>query len=65
MSGEDLTLDSFSGTILSAWMAANAILGYDFLDYLFLDKNVTHDIAALLEYGDHDEEMLPVDNYIE
>ena len=48
--GEDLTLgDSFSGAIVGAWLAANAVVGYGTLDLLFLEKNITADLERFLD----------------
>ena len=33
-------------------MAANAVMGYSAVDYLFLNKNITSDIAQYLEEPD-------------
>ena len=50
MGGEDLTLgDSFSGSIVGAWLAANAVVGYGTLDLLFLEKNITSDLERFLD----------------
>ena len=48
--GSDLTVgDSFSGSILGGWLVANALCGYDSIDYLFLQKNITADLQQFLE----------------
>jgi hypothetical protein len=48
--GSDLTVgDSFSGSILGGWLVANALCGYDSIDYLFLQKNITFDLQQFLE----------------
>jgi hypothetical protein len=48
--GSDLTIgDSFSGSILGGWLVANALCGYDSIDYLFLQKNITSDLQHFLE----------------
>jgi hypothetical protein len=48
--GSDLTIgDSFSGSILGGWLVANALCGYDSIDYLFLQKNITADLQRFLE----------------
>jgi len=48
--GADLTVgDSFSGSIAGAWLAANAIMGYSFIDQLYLGKNITSDLGQFLE----------------
>lgn len=40
--------DSFSGSIVGAWLAANAVVGYGTLDLLFLEKNITSDLERFL-----------------
>ena len=48
--GSDLTVgDSFSGSIVGAWLAANAVVGYGTLDLLFLEKNITSDLERFLD----------------
>ena len=48
--GAELTVgDSFSGSIVGGWLAANAIMGYSFLDHLYLKKNITSDLEQFLE----------------
>ena len=48
--GSDLTVgDSFAGSILGGWLVANALCGYDSIDYLFLQKNLTADLQRCLE----------------
>mmetsp|Transcript_33047 Transcript_33047/g.64646 ORF Transcript_33047/g.64646 Transcript_33047/m.64646 type:complete len:1144 (-) Transcript_33047:74-3505(-) len=48
--GSDLTIgDSFSGSIVGGWMAANAVMGYSFIDHLYLKKNITSDLEQFLE----------------
>ena len=48
--GSDLTIgDSFSGSLLGGWLVANALCGYDTIDYLFLQKNITADLQQCLE----------------
>jgi hypothetical protein len=51
-----LTVESFNGSIVGGWLAANAIMGYTWMDYLFLQKNVTSDIIRCLEPPDIPEE---------
>jgi len=49
MGGSDLTVgDSFSGAMVGGWMAANAVLQYSFIDYLYLEKNITNDLSQFL-----------------
>lgn len=47
--GSDLTVESTSGAMVGGWLAANAVTGYTWMDYLFLQKNVTSDIVRHLE----------------
>jgi hypothetical protein len=48
--GSDLTVgDSFSGSIAGAWLAANAINRYSFIDQLYLRKNITSDLRQFLD----------------
>ena len=48
--GSDLTVaDSASGSIVSGWLAANAIIGYSFIDHLYLKKNITTDLQQFLD----------------
>jgi hypothetical protein len=48
--GSDLTVgDSFSGSLVGGWLVANALCGYNTIDYLFLQKNITSDIQRFLE----------------
>lgn len=48
--GSDLTVaDSTSGSIVSGWLAANAIMGYSFIDHLYLKKNITTDLQQVLD----------------
>lgn len=41
--------DSTSGALVGGWMAANAIMGYSFIDHLYLKKNITSDLQQFLE----------------
>eukprot|EP00535_Pseudo-nitzschia_heimii_P005499 CAMPEP_0197186350 /NCGR_PEP_ID=MMETSP1423-20130617/13745_1 /TAXON_ID=476441 /ORGANISM="Pseudo-nitzschia heimii, Strain UNC1101" /LENGTH=980 /DNA_ID=CAMNT_0042637637 /DNA_START=119 /DNA_END=3061 /DNA_ORIENTATION=- len=51
--GSDLTIgESFSASLVGGWLAANAVVGYQPLDLIYLDKNITTDIAAHLEPAD-------------
>ena len=46
MGGSDLTVgESFSGSIVGGWLAANEIIGYSPIDLLFLRKNVSSDLS--------------------
>lgn len=59
--GSDLTVESFNGSMVGGWLAANAVTGYNWVDYLFLQKNVTTDIVRYLDPPDvPDEEDLAV-----
>lgn len=40
--------DSFAGSIVSGWLAANAIVGYSPLDLLFLKKNISSDLEQYI-----------------
>jgi hypothetical protein len=51
--GSDLTVgESFNGSIVGGWLAANAVMGYNAIDYLFLQKSITADIVRYLESPD-------------
>ena len=67
--GSDLTVgDSFSASLVGGWLAANAVAGYQTLDLLYLDKNISSDIAAYLELPeipDEGKEDLAVDYVVE
>lgn len=41
--------ESFGGSIVGGWLAANAVMGYSAIDHLFLQKNITTDIEHHLE----------------
>mmetsp|Transcript_27009 Transcript_27009/g.30898 ORF Transcript_27009/g.30898 Transcript_27009/m.30898 type:complete len:971 (+) Transcript_27009:383-3295(+) len=59
--GSDLTVgDAFSPSIVGGWLAANAVLGYSFFDYLFLEKNITNDLARFLPASSSGEEDIAV-----
>merc|ERR1711937_561470 len=48
--GSDLTIgECFSASLVGGWLAANAVAGYQPYDLLYLDKNISSDIAAFLE----------------
>jgi hypothetical protein len=50
LGGSDLTVgDSFAGSVVGGWLAANAVIGYSTLDHLFLGKNITSDLEQSLE----------------
>lgn len=47
--GNDLTVgSSFSGGIVGAWLAANAVCGYSSIDHLILQKNITTDLERFM-----------------
>ena len=62
MGSPDLTVgDSFSGSIVAGWLAANAVVGYSAVDYLFLEKNVTSDLEQFMVLPNlSDEQCLAV-----
>jgi len=48
--GSDLTVgDSLSGSIVGGWLAANAVMDYNFIDYLFLEKHIVSDLALFMQ----------------
>ena len=52
MGGSELTVGgSFSASTVGSWLAANAVLGYDAFDHLYLEKNVTSDLERILGGG--------------
>ena len=49
MGGSDLTVgESFGGSIVAAWLAANAVMGYNAIDYVLLQKNITSDLEKFI-----------------
>jgi len=47
--GSDLTIgDSFSASIIGGWMAVNAVIKYNFMDHMVLQKTITSDLAQFL-----------------
>lgn len=44
-----MTVESFSGGMSGGWLTANAVMKYQWFEYLFLQKNITNDIARCLE----------------
>lgn len=49
LGGSDLTVgDSFSGSIVGGWLAANSIIGYSPIDLLYLKKNISFDLANFM-----------------
>jgi hypothetical protein len=57
--GSDLVIgDSFSADTVGAWLVANAVCGYNAIDYLLLQKNITSDLARfMVQPVYHDEEQ--------
>ena len=50
--GSDLTVgDSLSGSIVGGWLAANAVMDYNFIDYIFLEKHIVSDLALFMKNG--------------
>lgn len=50
MGGTDLTMgSSFSGAIVAGWLVSNAVIGYSFLDQMFLDKDIITDLIQNME----------------
>ena len=50
MGGPDITIgDSFSGSIVAGWLAANAVMGYSFFDQMFLEKDIISDLVKFME----------------
>ena len=48
--GSDLTVgDSLSGSIVGGWLAANAVMDYNFVDYIFLEKHIVSDLALFMK----------------
>jgi hypothetical protein len=55
--GSDLTVgESFGGSLVGGWLAANAVMGYSPIDHLFLNKNITSDLSRYLEEPDIPDE---------
>jgi len=49
MGGSDLTVgDSFSGSIVGGWLAANEVIGYSPIDLLYLRKNISSDLSQYI-----------------
>jgi hypothetical protein len=69
--GSDLTVgNSFSGSTVAAWLVANAVCGYNAVDHLFLEKNITTDLKQFLVrpklYNDGDDDVaVPVHQVVE
>lgn len=48
--GSELTVgDSYSASMVGSWLAANAVVGYSFIDHLYLHKNITTDLEQFLD----------------
>jgi len=47
--GADLTVNTFSDSILGGWLAANAVMGYSVIDHQYLEKSITSDLAEFLK----------------
>merc|ERR1712071_131912 len=60
IAGSDLTVDTFSGTIVGSWLTTNAVLGYNYLDLSMLGKTTSSDLRQFLEEpsGDGEEAVL-------
>lgn len=64
--GSDLTVgNTFSGGTVGAWLVANAVCGYNAIDHLVLQKNITSDLERFLPPSydaddDGDDEHLAV-----
>ena len=60
--GSDLTVGgSFAASIVAGWLTANAVVGYSYIDLMFLGKNITSDIGRFLpEPEEYEEEDLAV-----
>ena len=46
--GKDLTINSFSGSLVGAWLSAHAVLRYTLLDAVVLQKSLNADLETLL-----------------
>jgi hypothetical protein len=49
--GSDLTIgESLSASLVAGWLVSNAVAGYDgVIDHLFLQKNLTSDLARFMD----------------
>ena len=45
---------------MGSWLAANAVMGYSYVDHLYLKKNITSDLEQFLEESYDVEEDLAV-----
>jgi len=64
--GSDLTIDGFSGGVVGSWLAANAVIGYNPVDHLLLQKNITYDLRQWLPEPEVDvgDVAVPFKKYI-
>jgi hypothetical protein len=54
--GSDLVIgDSFSSETVGAWLVANAVCGYNAIDYLLLQKHITSDLARFMVQPTYDD----------
>ena len=59
--GSDLTIgESFSASMVAAWLVSNAVSGYSTIDHLYLQKNITSDLSRFMDAGGVDDEDLAV-----
>ena len=59
--GSDLTIgESFSASMVAAWLVSNAVSGYSLVDHLFLQKNITSDLGQFLESPGVDDDDVAV-----
>uniref|UniRef100_A0A7S2RXV9 Amine oxidase domain-containing protein n=1 Tax=Eucampia antarctica TaxID=49252 RepID=A0A7S2RXV9_9STRA len=50
MGGSDLTMgNTFSGSIVAGWLVANAVIGYSFIDQMFLNKDIISDLVQFMD----------------
>jgi len=58
MGGSDLSVgDSLSASIVAGWMVSNAVVGYKFVDYMVIDKNITTDLNQYQLYPRNIEDL--------
>ena len=67
IAGSDLTIDTFSGSIVGSYLAANAVLGYQYFDLAVLSKSLAYDLEQFLEEpsGDGEEAVLYTPKLVE
>jgi hypothetical protein len=59
--GSDLTVgESFSASMVAAWLVSNAVAGYTTVDHLFLKKNITADLGRFLNASCADDDDIAV-----